>query len=59
MKENMLLVHTLFEGSGEGWSDLIAYQSLGKEKSINFPQKYVWITYNSLTGSNWYTPTNN
>ncbi|MEQ3166403.1 jacalin-like lectin [Parabacteroides goldsteinii] len=39
MKENMLLVHTLFEGSGEGWSDLIAYQSLGKEKKYKFPTK--------------------
>lgn len=39
MKENMLLAHTLFEGSGEGWSDLIAYQSLGREEKYKFPTK--------------------
>lgn len=41
MKNNFLLSHTLFEGSGEDWTDVLAYQALGKEDKYKFPTKII------------------
>lgn len=41
MKNNLLLSHTLFEGEGENWTDVLSYQSLGKEDIYKFPSKII------------------
>jgi len=41
MKNNILLSHTLFEGAGETWTDVLSYQSLGKEDKYKFPSKII------------------
>ncbi|MEL5895419.1 phosphatidylinositol-specific phospholipase C domain-containing protein [Bacteroides sp. GD17] len=37
MKENLLSEYTLFEGAGEEWSDVCAYQAFNEEDPYRFP----------------------
>ena len=41
MENNLLLSHTLFEGAGETWTDVLSYQSLRKEDKYKFPSKII------------------